>query len=168
MDYRADLARTVRFAVARLRTVDESVAEQRPAPGKWCAKEVIGHLVDSAANNHQRFVRIRWQDDMVFPGYAQEEWVQAQDYVSAPWTELLDLWVSYNLHLARVMTGIPDEVRFRPRDRHNLAQLAWQTVPNDQPATLDYFMADYVNHLKHHLRQIERLGVLPGSLLPDA
>lgn len=164
MDYRLDLARTVRWATERLRSVDEGLTSTRPAPDAWCAKEIIGHLIDSAANNHQRFVRIRWQDDMVFPGYAQVEWVQAQDYIAAPWGELLDLWLSYNLHLSRVMIGIPDAVRFQPRARHNLGQLAWQKPPNDQPATLDYFMADYVGHLKHHLRQIERLGIVTGSL----
>jgi hypothetical protein len=49
-------------------------------------------------------------------------------------------------------------VRVVPRSRHNLDQMAWQPVPRDQPATLDYFMADYVGHLKHHLQQIDAIG----------
>ena len=52
------------------------------------------------------------------------------------------------------MDAVPDEIRLRPRQRHNLHQLAWQPVPETEPATLDYFMRDYVGHLKHHLRQI--------------
>jgi hypothetical protein len=42
----------------------------------------------------------------------------------------------------------------RPRARHNLDSLAWQPVHAEQPATLEYFMRDYVGHLKHHLSQI--------------
>lgn len=166
MHHAQDLAVTVRRAAQRLRNVAEAEAARRPGPAKWCAKEIIGHLIDSAANNHQRFVRARWQKDLVFDGYAQDDWVAAQDYRSAPWHELLDLWLSYNLHVARVMAGVPEHVRVAPHARHNLDQLAWQPVPQGQPATLDYFMEDYVSHLKHHLRQIAAL--IPGSRVDEA
>jgi len=52
------------------------------------------------------------------------------------------------------MEATPEEQRLRARIRHNLHELAWQPIPRDEPATLDYFMADYVAHLKHHLNQI--------------
>jgi hypothetical protein len=134
----------------------------RPAPGKWSAKEIVGHLIDSASNNHQRFVRARWQDDLVFSGYAQEAWVSAQDYQHAPWPDLLTLLVAYNRHLARVMRATPESVRLRLNARHNLDALAWQPVPADRPASLDEFMRDYVAHLRHHLRQVDALR-LPGA-----
>ena len=155
MDYVADLAATVERAAHDLLEMSPEASARRPAPGKWSAREIVGHLIDSAANNHQRFVRARWQDDLVFPGYDQEGWVTAQRYQEAPWGELVTLWRAYNLQLARVMAAVPDEVRQREHRRHNLHQIAWQTVPADQPATLDYFMRDYVGHLKHHLRQID-------------
>jgi hypothetical protein len=160
VEYADDLIGTVSAATARLRLVDEPAAARRPAPDKWSAKEVIGHLIDSASNNHQRFVRAQWQDDLVFNGYKQAEWVTAQRYQTAPWLELLELWAAFNHHLARVMRATPEEVRLRLHTRHNLDKLAWQPVPADQPASLDYFMRDYVGHLKHHLRQIDemRLG----------
>ncbi len=66
----------------------------------------------------------------------------------------MTLWGFYNLHIARLIEVTPDEVRLREHRRHNLHELAWQTVPEDTPATLDYFMRDYVVHLHHHLRQI--------------
>ena len=157
MDYVNDLVSAVRGAAARLRTVAEADAARRPAPGKWSAKEIIGHLIDSASNNHQRFVRARWQEDLVFTGYDQDAWVEAQQYQVAPWSDLLDLWLAYNLHLARAMETVPDAVRLRSHTRHNLDQLAWKPVAPGEPATLDYFMRDYVNHLHHHLSQIEAL-----------
>jgi DinB family protein len=151
---------TLRNAIEKFAPILEEMSEEatrrRPAPGKWCPREIIGHLIDSASNNHQRFVRALFKDDLIFPGYAQDEWVSAQRYRDAPWQELLVLWKGFNLHIARVMEAAPAEQRVRPRVRHNLDELAWKAVPRDQPATLDYFMADYVAHLQHHLGQIIR------------
>jgi len=111
-------------------------------------------LIDSASNNHQRFVRAQFQDDLVFPGYDQDAWVLFQAYGDAHWLELVTLWKTFNIQIARIMENSPESVRNALRAKHNLDKLAWQPVPADQPATLDYFMNDYVEHLKHHLRQI--------------
>jgi DinB superfamily len=155
-DYADDLRATIARASASLAAMPDEAAARRPAPGKWSPKEIIGHLVDSAANNHQRFVRAQLQDDLVFPGYDQNGWVAVQRYEHAPWQELVALWRSYNLHIARLIEVMPDEVRLRERKRHNLHELAWQPVPAGEVTTLDYFMRDYVLHLHHHLRQISQ------------
>ena len=152
--YAARLRAVVDASEPLLRGISSDASARRPAPGKWSPREVIGHLVDSASNNHQRFVRAAWQEDLVFPGYAQDAWVDLQRYASAPWSELLDLWASFNRQLARVMAAIPEEVRRREHTRHNLDEIAWRVVPRSTPATLDYFMNDYVGHLEHHLRQV--------------
>ena len=154
LDYTEDLVTAVEAAFRSLSALSEEAAALRPAPGKWSPKEVVGHMIDSAANNHQRFVRGQLQDDLVFPGYAQDEWVAAQRYQGAPWGELLELWRAYNRHIARLIEAMPAEVRMRERRRHNLHEVAFRTVPADRPTTLDYFMRDYVLHLHHHLRQI--------------
>ena len=137
-----------------LEEMSEAQSKLEPAPGKWSPREIIGHLVDSASNNHQRFVRARFQESLVFLTYDQDDWVRVQGYRDAPWHELLSLWKNFNLHIARVMELTPVEERIRPRAEHNLDALAWKPIPRTQPATLDYFMADYVAHLKHHLAQI--------------
>jgi len=154
----AELHEVVVAATPRLLALSEAEASKPPAPGKWSPKQVIGHLIDSASNNHQRFVRARFTDHLVFPGYEQEEWVAAQGYQGAPWADLVGLWRLFNLHLARVIGNLPAPVREEPRARHNLHELAWKPVPPDQPATLEYFMRDYVDHLKHHLAQIPGAG----------
>ena len=153
------------FYIAELRTIVEresprllgappDAVERRPAKCGWSAKEVLGHLIDSAAVNHQRFVRAQWQD-LVFAGYAQDDWVAAQQYQSAPWLELVALWREYNRQLARVMAAVPIDIRLRPQRRHNLHEIAFHPVAEDEPATLDYLMRDYVEHLQHHLKQID-------------
>src|SRR3984893_16271585 len=137
-------------APGRLLQISERQSEIAPASGKWSPKEIVGHLIDSAANNHQRFVRAQFTDDLVFPEYEQDAWVRVQHYSSRPWADLVELWRQYNLHLVHVMALIPEEARTKSRARHNLHQLAWQTVDERVPVTLEYFMRDYVSHLQHH------------------
>ena len=137
-----------------LRRLSEEEASRIPAPGKWSAKQIVGHLIDSASNNHQRFVRAQFTDDLVFPGYEQEAWVSAQRYQEGSWPDLVGLWHLFNLHLARVIEAIPRSVREKSRIRHNLDELAWRPVPQSEVTTLEYFMRDYVAHLKHHLAQV--------------
>ena len=149
-----ELLEAVERAAPLLSAMSDEESAVALAPGKWSPREIIGHLIDSASNTHQRFVRAQFQTDLIFTGYAQEDWVRVQDYRNSPWKELLSLWHGYNLQLARVMVAVPPEVRRKEHRKHNLHQVAWQVVPEDKPATLDYLMSDYVGHLKSHLRQI--------------
>ena len=154
MTHARELIDVVEATVPRLQAIDAARATFRPAPGKWSPQEILGHLIDSASNNHQRFVRAQFQDDLVFTGYAQDEWVAAQQYQQARWADLIVLWASFNRHLAHVMQVTPEATRTRPHTRHSLDRHAFRAVAPGAPATLDYFMQDYVEHLKHHLRQI--------------
>jgi hypothetical protein len=149
-----ELRQVVESATSRLLALSDAAAATPRAEGKWSPKQVLGHLIDSASNNHQRFVRAQFTADLVFPGYQQDEWVAVQGYQAAPWPELVGLWMHFNLHLARVIEAIPAAARAAPRARHNLHELAWQPVPQDQPTTLEYFLRDYVGHLRHHLEQV--------------
>ena len=72
----AEFRRTIDRAAERLGTFDDIEAGRPTAPGKWSKKEIVGHLIDSAANNHGRFVRAQLQDDLVFAGYDQDAWVR--------------------------------------------------------------------------------------------
>ncbi len=101
-DVLEDFARTVEEASARLLSLTDAEVSSRRGEGGWSAKETLGHLIDSAANNHQRFVRAQFKEDLVFPGYAQDEWVRAQGYDAEPWPLVVNLWKFYNLHLAHV------------------------------------------------------------------
>jgi DinB superfamily len=110
---------------------------------QWSKKEVLGHLIDSAANNHQRFVRAQIDGALIFPGYAQDGWNRAQQYQSESWANLVALWASYNRHLAHVMAAIPDE-----------AGLNLCVIGSGAAVTLEFLVTDYLTHLEHHLQQI--------------
>ena len=160
-EFVVDLLSAVDRATPALVELGDERSRRHPAPDKWSPREVIGHLIDSASNNHQRFVRAQFQDGLLFSGYDQAAWVRVQRYAHAPWEELIALWAGFNRHIARVMADVPEEELARPRARHNLDELAWVPVAADEPATLEYFMRDYVAHLRHHLRQVLDVGDHP-------
>jgi hypothetical protein len=153
-DHARRLAEAVGRAAPALLRLDDAASSSQPAPGKWSPREIIGHLIDSASNNHQRFVRMSARDDLVVDGYEQDRWVASQRYQESPWRELVVLWLTYNRQLARVMTATPAADRARSRSVHNLDERAFRPVPRDRAVTLDYFMNDYVDHLEHHLTQV--------------
>jgi len=88
---------------ARLVAIPEAECESRPGAGKWSKKEILGHLIDSAANNHQRFIRAQAEPQSSFPGYAQEFWGSTQQYQLESWEAMIELWKSYNIHLLHVV-----------------------------------------------------------------
>jgi len=142
----SDIEITVDEACRRLLSLSNDVCEARPNPGDWSAKEIIGHLVDSASNNHQRFVRLQVADRSVFPDYSQDNhaWVTIQSYQGASWHALLDLWRFFNLHLAHVIRHVDEACIDR----------IW-AVDEDTFITLGELMTDYLRHLRDHLQQIQ-------------
>jgi ribosomal protein S18 acetylase RimI-like enzyme len=153
-DYVELLRRVLQTAVTRLRAIPEKQAAHRPQPNAWSAKEILGHLIDSAVHNHGRFVNAQTKDDLVFPGYNQEQWVQIQQYQQEPWDALITLWHAYNQHLLHVVTLIPADLLNKPRHPHSLDHIALHPVPADQPTTLHTLIQDYILHLQAHLQQI--------------
>jgi hypothetical protein len=127
----------------RLRAISNEDASAPLRAGGWSAKQLLGHLIDSASNNHQRFVRLQQSGDIKLAGYDQEYWVESQGYAEADWPTLVSLWASYNLHLAHVVR------RIGPETLGNLCEVA----PGKE-VTLDYFVDDYLRHLEHHLGQM--------------
>jgi hypothetical protein len=105
--------------------------------------EIVGHLIDSATNNHQRFVRAALHGPLTFPGYEQDALAKLQRCNEVEWALLVRLWESYNLYLAHVLAGLPESAADVPC-----------TIGNNPTATLGFIAEDYVAHLKHHLNQI--------------
>ena len=149
-----DFRGTIDSASARLRAIDETQAASSRAEGHWSSKQIIGHLIDSATNNHARFVLGQLKDDLVFPGYDQDGWVRTNHYQDASWPQLVELWRAYNLHLHHVMSHADQAKLSTPCTLHTLQEIAFKTVSKSEPVTLEYLMKDYVDHLKHHLAQI--------------
>jgi len=129
--------------VGDMRQINEETASRRPAPGKWSKKEILGHLIDSATNNHQRFVRLQLGERLELPGYAQDDWVRVQGYQDRPWHEIIELWQSYNKHLAHIIRSVD------PKMLKNV----WRT-PSGRDVDLEFIIQDYVVHMRHHLEQI--------------
>lgn len=153
-DFLDDFRQTISLAAERFGLISEQQSQIPRADEKWSPREIVGHLIDSAANNHQRFVRAQFTDDLVFAGYQQEEWVEAQRYRDEPWSDLVQLWQLYNRHILHIIEVTPEQQRTKLRAKHNLHQIASDLLKEDEPVTLEWFMRDYLDHMKKHLAQI--------------
>jgi hypothetical protein len=135
-------------AIVLFETIDDGRSLQRIRDGGWCIRQVVGHLIDSACNNHRRFVLGQSADLAKYDGYEQDAWVTRQCYDTAAWPDLVALWVAYNHHLMHVMACTPTDAASRTA-----------LAPDGQSSvTLAFLMEDYVVHLRHHLEQIRALA----------
>ena len=137
------LARILAATPLRLADVSDAEASQPCAPGHWSKKEILGHLIDSAANNHQRFVRAQLAPSLELPGYQQEQWVAAQHYATESWPDLVNLWLLYNRHLLHILGTVPEASLSCPC-----------AIGGAGPLPLSEVISGYVDHLEHHLSQI--------------
>jgi hypothetical protein len=133
----------VEAAGPRLREIGESESLQPILPGGWSRKQVIGHLIDSASNNHQRFVRAALQTSLDFPGYDQSGNVRVQAVQGADWKLLVSLWTAYNRYLAHIIAQLP------PSKLDTVCRIG-----SGETVTLEFLVTDYVRHLVHHLSQL--------------
>ncbi len=138
------LEAVIAAALPRLRAQADADMARPRAPGKWSRKEVLGHLLDSEANNRQRFVRGQAVPKLTIPGYDQDDWVRAHGYAERPWDELVELWAANNRNLAEVIRRIPASAADVP-----------VRIGEHDPVTLQFLAADYVRHLRHHLEQLD-------------
>jgi hypothetical protein len=118
--------------------------DYKPLPEKWSKKEIVGHLIDSAIINLQRFVRCTFEENFKLI-YEQVEWVEAQQYQRADIKELLILWRSLNQQIIRVLKNYPAN-RLQAQGDNSKTSINLHTV--------EWLAADYADHLKHHLKQI--------------
>ena len=137
------LAHILEVTPTRLAGISDGDAAHRAGPDRWAPKEVLGHLIDSAGNNHQRFVRGQLLPSVDSPGYTQESWVAVQAYCAEPWVDLIALWLLFNRHLLHIMRHAREDALNTPI-----------SIGGEPPVPLSSVMADYVRHLDHHLAQI--------------
>lgn len=135
---------------------DERASVPR-APGKWSAKEELGHLIDSAANNHIRFVRGSIEAEYRGPGYSQNEWVRLHGYSSMGWETIRNFWLQYNTLLAELVQRIPESRLQTPC-----------FIGTNPEVTLEFVINDYILHMQHHIDQLLRREVVtqyPGAAI---
>jgi hypothetical protein len=143
MELSEKLLSVIEVAEPRLRKISEMESTKPVLSGGWSRKQVIGHLIDSASNNHQRFVRAAQQASLDFPGYDQEGNIRVQAPQEADWALLVSLWAAYNRYLAHVIAHVPASKLETPC-----------RIGSREPVSLAFIATDYLTHLIHHLNQI--------------
>lgn len=144
LQFAGSFRKLISEAESRLEKYSEAEANTAHGEDKWTPKQIVGHLIDSAANNHQRFVRLQLQETLTQPAYAQADWVRVQHYELEPWADVVTLWSAYNRHLAHVISTMSSECVGR----------VWHEEGTTDEYTLGFLIEDYQEHLNHHLRQL--------------
>jgi hypothetical protein len=139
-ELRERLEAVLRSAMPWLLTISEAEASVPEREGKWSAKQVIGHLIDSAVNNLARIMRMQIEVGPSLPGYEQMAWVSLQHYAEREWAQVLALWFALNEQVAWTIGHVEQ------------ARLANRGVVAGEPLTLGFLIEDYVAHMEHHLR----------------
>ena len=125
-----------------LKSVSDMKYSIKPSPEKWSRKEILGHLIDSATNNHQRFIRVQFENKpAIF--YDQDMWVTHSHYNELPVKQLVRFWTLYNKQLLEIIKRIPAENLMRECK-----------MKDGKLVTLEFLVNDYVTHLRHHLKEI--------------
>ena len=108
---------------------------------KWTLKEIVGHLIDSASNNHQRFVRLQIDKEIALPGYGAEEWVSLSNIQNLDYRFVVEFWKMYNTFLINLIKNI------KPRSMKNV----WK-IKDGEKYTLEFLIEDYFTHMKSHFQ----------------
>lgn len=141
--YAKELQTIIAESQTWLAQIDEAQAK-RIAGSRWMVKEIVGHLIDSACNNHQRWIRLQQGNLLGFPPYDQNHWVARAGYAQMPWKPILELWLSYNAMLVELIAHIDERMQGN----------YWELPER----TLAFLVRDYFRHVRHHLQQIHPAG----------
>jgi len=126
----------------------------KPLVHKWSKKEILGHLIDSAYNNHQRFLKAEKKHNLIFEGYDQNEWVANNNYQNRDVKEIISLFISSNQHIAHLISQLKEEDLIANTSDHNFDKICMNLVEKGKPTSLAYLIEDYIFHLQHHLGQV--------------
>lgn len=154
MSYVTILFENLEKYIEEIVAIPESEYRVKPAPDKWSKIEIFGHLVDSAHNNHRRFLLAANQDHLIFDGYDQDQWVIRNQYNKRNMDEVVGCWVSANSQLSYCVDALPQELLFRKTTKHSFHKMCFNSIPEGQASSLDYLLWDYFDHMDHHLAQL--------------
>ena len=135
---------------AELLALDPALAGMPWRVGGWTRKQILGHLLDSAANNRQRFVRASTDGHYTGPTYAQDAWVAAHGYANQSWETLLRWWQVEHEILSAVVDGIHED---------HLQTTC--IVGDNDPVSLRFLIDDYLTHQRWHLSQLKASPLIP-------
>lgn len=146
-----EISKSVKNHYEKYHALDDKLASINLSDDKWSLKEIIGHLIDSASNNHQRFVRLQNENVLTFPVY-HYDWIKTEKFNKAKFIDLISLYKYFNILLAHLIENV---------DESKLANI-WKR--EDKELTLKEIMTDYLRHLKDHIKHFEeRLNELKNN-----
>ncbi|MFB5265830.1 DinB family protein [Paenibacillus enshidis] len=143
------LAAQIEETLSILQPLNEEQANFKYASGKWSIKEVVGHITDNERVWTYRLLRIARGDNLVYPGYEQNQFVKEAQFDHVPFKDLLEEFESLRKSTVFMLKGLPAE--------------AWQRqgVLNQDPLTAKQAAYVIAGHEIHH-QTILKERYLPG------
>ncbi len=154
IQYRNTLSTIVHKATNEIQAIPEEQMSKKPAENKWSKREILGHLIDSAYNNHRRFIKATTQDHLIFEGYDQDAWVNINNYQNRTTAEVIHLWRETNLNLCFMLPKLSDDLLLKKTTQHHFHTMCMQLLPVGEASNLAYLIWDYIFHQEYHLNQI--------------
>lgn len=147
MDIYKELGKVVEKAYNKYISLNGEITSKRISEAEWSLKEIMGHLVDSASNNHQRFVRLQLVPKLDFPGYGKDnwKWIELSNYKELKFSDILLLWKQYNILIMNIIKNVKE------------GALSNYWILDGDKYTLEELIVDYLRHLKEHLEQFDRI-----------
>mgnify|MGYP001310952699 CR=1 FL=1 len=123
--------------------IPKDLREYKKQPKTWSKKEILGHLIDSARYNLQRFTEIIHAEGIyIVKPYDQDTLVLLNDYQNTSDYDLITLWQLLNHNIIRVLKTVDEPL------------LKKQIIMGNEPFTFGWLIEDYIVHLHHHYDQI--------------
>lgn len=141
------LLKMVRAFYQKYKSLPEEITKIRLSDDRWSLREIVGHLIDSASNNHQRFIRMQLERECSFPDYNKDEWLQTSFYNGIDFKELLRMLKSYNQLIAHLIAQVSemtfDHIWNKPWDQ------------KEPEITLKDLIEHYIHHFQLHIDHFE-------------
>lgn len=137
-----------------LRGLTEKQLSTRPAPGKWCIKEIVAHLADGEVIVGSRYRFIAAHDRPPLPSTDQDAFAARLGPMNAKAADLTDDFAMARAVNLGLLERLPEE--------------AWDRIgihSERGEESIRGIVATYAGHDRHHLSQIEtiRTGLFPKA-----
>lgn len=122
---------------------DEADGDFTYAPGKWSAKEVLGHVCDTERIFAYRALRISRGDSTPLAGFEQDDYIRNGPFAQRPLAEIIEDYIAVRRASITLL--------------RNLDEQAWQRrgIANNNEVTVRAIAYTMAGHELHHRRILE-------------
>jgi hypothetical protein len=129
---------------SELAAAPEAALAWHPAPGEWCVKECLGHILEAERRGFNgRIRRVLQDDEPALPGWDQQEVARQRQDCSRPTLELLREFTDLRADSLRLIAGLSQSDLERGGQHQKVGHLRVADL-----------LHEWVHHDRNHLKQM--------------